>query len=485
MKKLIILTTCIIVSVKASVEDLVKAIQAQDQPKIATLIKKDPASINQFYSPIIQTSGLGEAYTILAQSLNTKSQDKTPLFYAVATHNPTIVQQLLNAGANPNTATGYGKTPLHEALAFYQVEPEIVKALIEKGASLTKEDDYGNIPLLQAADNAPHNLFAWILEKKPDLTIKNSAGETALHKVAQSTKNDNLLNAQLLIQKGADVTARNNDNKTPVDVAFEQTIKNYLDNELFKKEYATLSAVINKDNSKALELAQKDPESIIKTNQYGNNALRATLMRDDSEFFTKLFSIINQHSPQKALATLNTGDSLLHEMIERKEWGHANALLDAGINPNVLNKYGNTPLHEATRLNKTELVQKLLEKNADPLIKNHDKQTAFHLAAIKRNDKILKLLATKFPQLIDLKDKEGNTALHLLIMEEAPPKDIRMLLDLGANPAILNNEKKRAQDYVDPNDTEVQTLFTNYSPLHVKIKNLASNLSLVSLSILA
>ncbi len=367
------------------VENLVKAIESQDIQKMTALIKKDPASVNKVYSPIIQTSSLAEAYDILAQSLNKKPDNKTPLFYAVATRNPAIVQQLLNAGANPNTATGYGRTPLHEALA-YQVEPEIVKALIEKGASLTKEDDYGDIPLLQAADNAPHDLFAWILEKKPDLTIKNSAGETVLHKVAQSTKNDNLLNAQLLIQKGADITARNNNDKTPVDVAFEQTMKNYLDNELFKKEYATLSAVINKDNSKALELAQKDPESIIKTNQYGNNALRATLMRDDSEFFKKLFSIIHQYSAQKALAALNTGDSLLHEMIERKEWGHVTALLNAGINPNVMNKNGNTPLHEAARLNKTELVQKLLEKNADPLIKNDDKQTAFHLAAIKRND---------------------------------------------------------------------------------------------------
>ncbi len=70
-------------------------------------------------------------------------------------------------------------------------------------------------------------------------------------------------------------------------------------------------------------------------------------------------------------------------------------------------------------------------------------------------------------------------------MEEARPKDISMLLDLGANPKVLNNEKKRAQDYVNPNDTEVQTLFTNYSPLHVKIKDLATNFSLIALSILA
>ena len=56
---------------------------------------------------------------------------------------------------------------------------------------------------------------------------------------------------------------------------------------------------------------------------------------------------------------------LLEEVVYKNDFEMFNALIEAGMDVNLQNKYGWTPLHVSIRRNRKEMVELLLEKGAD------------------------------------------------------------------------------------------------------------------------
>jgi ankyrin repeat protein len=73
---------------------------------------------------------------------------RTPLHYAAAEGDVTLVEELLKSGANPAVADDNGWTPLHFAAKNYK--PEVVRALLAAGAPVDSRDLHGNTPLSKA-----------------------------------------------------------------------------------------------------------------------------------------------------------------------------------------------------------------------------------------------------------------------------------------------------------------------------------------------
>jgi ankyrin repeat protein len=72
-------------------------------------------------------------------------------------------------------------------------------------------------------------------------------------------------------------------------------------------------------------------------------------------------------------------------------------------------------------------------------------------AAKNNNIPIARKLLEKAPDLINKQNDEGNTALHLVVIDSNTAKDIgpaekmvTLLLEFGAHTAIMNNNKKSA-----------------------------------------
>lgn len=75
----------------------------------------------------------------------------TGLFWAAANNHKSIVEYLIEKGANLNAGAGVGGTPL--ARAAYEGHVEVVELLIAKGADVNAKDVSGRSPLDSADDS--------------------------------------------------------------------------------------------------------------------------------------------------------------------------------------------------------------------------------------------------------------------------------------------------------------------------------------------
>lgn len=141
----------------------------------------------------------------------------TPLhgaFEAAANGNQLLLGDLLNSGLDVNATTVDGWSLLH--LAVKSENPELVKMLIDKGARVdlvtTPE---GISPLHVAAVVNNRQVIQHLLAAGASLTATDKEGSTALH---YAMTKDKLFSAQLLIEKGADCTQKNQLGLTPFSI---------------------------------------------------------------------------------------------------------------------------------------------------------------------------------------------------------------------------------------------------------------------------
>jgi uncharacterized protein len=90
------------------------------------------------------------------------------------------------------------------------------------------------------------------------------------------------------------------------------------------------------------------------------------------------------------------GDTPLHVMLWRKDFGAAKDLIEAGADPNAVGDMGETPLHVAIRQDVADIVDSLLAAGANPDICSEFGETPRRMAAAKKGD-IARLLKQAAP----------------------------------------------------------------------------------------
>ncbi len=110
------------------------------------------------------------------------------LHFAVAGKNPAVVEELLNAGANPNAVGRYGRTPL--VVAIYEQNVECAKLLLSRGAHVRLQTDRKNYfpPISAAADVKNPLLIELVLGAGGDANTVDRFGQTPLIVVARAEK---------------------------------------------------------------------------------------------------------------------------------------------------------------------------------------------------------------------------------------------------------------------------------------------------------
>ncbi len=170
----------------------------------------------------------------------------TALMLAVGANNPTKVRMLLAAGADANAMSSSGSPMLQS----YKIAPGVVKLLLQAGADAAAVSCYstrnavgyhvdnpvvlrmllehgcsasapcctdGRTPLMLAVARQCPESVQLLLEKGADVNARNAQGRTALHYIEwQWPIEKSLQIARMLLEHGADVNARDAQGRTPL-----------------------------------------------------------------------------------------------------------------------------------------------------------------------------------------------------------------------------------------------------------------------------
>ena len=150
----------------------------------------------------------------------------TPLHAAVENDHADVVRALISRGADVNIKDDYGWTPLHATAG--NNDESIVRALISSGADLTIQDDNGRTPLHRAVLRDDKSDFNEVVEalvsvdSGAHINLKDKAGRTPL-RIAVGNGNHTIV--QDLISGGADLTIKDDKDKTVYEIAISEYTK--------------------------------------------------------------------------------------------------------------------------------------------------------------------------------------------------------------------------------------------------------------------
>lgn len=295
---------------------------------------------------------------LLTESYSVKG---TLLHAATVCNSPEIVAYLLDEGANPQATDAEGKTPLHHAHS-----KEIAQLL---------------------------------LEHHSQINAKSKKGSTPLH-IAAARGNSKLV--EFLIDKGADIEAKDNDGFIPAnmrDLVSEYTY------ECKSQEYEKISYLLTKASKTEIE-------------RYGTPLHLAIAHNEIEEVKNLLFSIDIIGEDFNVNTKNKTGSTPLHEAARRGNKKIMKLLLREKAGVDSQDNDGNTPLHLAAKSDHLAAIRLLLDKGANVTIKNAKGQTPLELATnLDRKKAVNTLLMYEAPkkinQLIEVIEKQNQTIAAL------------------------------------------------------------------------
>ncbi|XP_022903103.2 E3 ubiquitin-protein ligase MIB2 [Onthophagus taurus] len=340
-----------------------------------------------------------------AGMVDVRSGGKTPLQVAAHQGHVTIVQELLQKGADVNACDNDGDTCLH--YAAFGNQPEVLHLLIEAGASLNTSNRGGCTALHIAAHKYPPRSVQMLLNAGADPNCRDAYGDTALH---DAIGKDNYQVIDLLCSApGTDFTLKN---KRGFNVLHHAALKG--------KNQATKKLL-----SKARQLVDVKKDD-------GFSALHLAALNGHKDVVKTLIQIGQADIDLRN----NRNQSALLLAVSQGHCGVIELLIDLKANINAKDEDGDTALHLA--LIKRSQFQSDVKENESPNIFQiyqnfNDEITEFKIALAIGCYLIRKGID------LDLLNSKSQPALSLLqesYLQELL-KSFKPIAD--NNPAVLDN----------------------------------------------
>ncbi|KAK0701084.1 Pfs, NACHT and ankyrin domain protein, partial [Lasiosphaeria miniovina] len=303
-----------------------------DHAKHAETLNNVIESIMDFFQNSTAYTTWGHLFNA-ARDWNEHPEPNTirPLYFASLKGLNTVVQALLEKGADVNAQGGFYGNALQAA--FSRGHDKIVQMLLEKGADVNAQGGlYGNA--LQAASDKGHDkIVQMLLEKGADVNAQGGFYGNALQ-AASDKGHDKIV--QMLLEKGADVNAQGG-------------------------EYGNaLHAASSRGHDKIVQMLLEKGADVNAQGGFYGNALHAASDRGHDKIVQMLL--------EKGADVNAQGGRYGNALHAASDKGHdkiVQMLLEKGADVNAQGgEYGNA-LHAASQEGHDKIVQMLLEKGAD------------------------------------------------------------------------------------------------------------------------
>ncbi len=292
------------------------------------------------------------------------AKGNTALLIAVSWDQAAIVNYLISKGANVNERNGEhaDETALYHACAR-GVDVEIIKSLLDAGADLSIKDKDGFSPFYAAVDEENIEIVKYLLTRGADVHELNGVNNlTALFPAAN---NGNLDIANVLIDAGININAKDNEGLSAIYEAFDN------------KQIAMIKFLI----SKGADVNNQESEK-------GMTMLHEAIINGLTDIAKALIDApdIDLNKKNKA------GYASLYMASESNNEDIVKYLITHGANleePNGKPTVQATALHAAAYLGRLNIVKVLLAAGANPEIKSAENRNALEYASMKNRQDVV------------------------------------------------------------------------------------------------
>ena len=304
----------------------------------------------------------------------------TPLHWAAFMGHTDVAKLLLANGADVNATNDIGETPLH--VAANQGHKDVAELLLASNADVNATDDFEPTPMHIAACQGHRDVAELLLAHGATVDIYDAAkvckakevdallkanpglvsskdykyGRTPLHWAALYGNNGVV---KLLLTKGANVNATDNDRMTPLHLVAKND----------RKETARLTL----ETAKLLLASNADVNAV--DFPFGDSPLHKAAGGTNKELAELLLA-----NKADANARNGSGWTPFHVAASAGRKDMAELLLAHGADINAKTYSGETPLHWAADNGHKDMVKLLLADGADVNITNCFGQTPLHFA---------------------------------------------------------------------------------------------------------
>jgi len=321
------------------------------------------------------------------------------LIQAVVEHDFRRLKELLNAKpVDKYVLTDYDGTPILH-LAIILGFTKAVKLLLTKGIDMSLYDAKSTPPLHFAVSEEREDCFSLLLQAGVDINeVEGHFGQTALHFAVAYSKPGFV---QKLIEKGANVEAKDFQGKTPLRLGCERcyTSQKIRCIELLLEHGADVDTIDNAGNNPILNLVQagnfpcvsllvKHGAGVNMADDHGRTPLFYAVNGEDFQTVELLLQSGSANPNQKD----NDGFVPLHEAVCQESYRCVKILLDNGADVNLPDARGNSPLHFSCIEGFHKMATVLLGYGAKRDLKNSFGETPLSLARRNNHEQCVTLL---------------------------------------------------------------------------------------------
>jgi ankyrin repeat protein len=326
-------------------------------------------------------------------------------------------------------------TPLHYA-TLWGLHSNVELLINEHSQNVNSQDFTGSAtPLHVASKRGPLEVARMLIERGAGVSAQNEDGQTPLHMVSLSDRvpfsgtSSHPKVVGMLTERGAAVSAQDKDGQTPLHLASQ---------------------------AGQLEVARiliEGSADVSAQNRDGRTPLHMVSLNDWVPMFgTSSHPEVAGMLIERGAAVSaqdKDGQTPLHLASQAGQLEVARILIERGADVSAQNEDGRTPLHMVSlsdwvpilgtsNLGHPEVAGMLIERGADVSAQDKDGQTPLHLAPQADQLEVARILIERGAD-VSAQDKNGETPLHLA-SQEGKLEAARMLVERGASVSAQNKD---------------------------------------------